>query len=159
MQSDILYQAKLSFPCAVLGIRIFQDQVCGIDYLPRSEVVLAPESAFAREVCVQLLAYARDPSMAFDLPLLLCGTPHQMRVWQAIRAIPRGQTCTYGDLARQLGSSPRAVGRACGDNPIPLIIPCHRVVAKNGTGGFMHHASGAPLQIKACLLAHEGYAT
>ena len=149
------YQAKLKIPCAVLGIRVVADKLTGIEFLAPDERTLAPQNALARAVCEQIAAYVRDPDFRFDVPLSLSGSAHQMKVWQALRAIPRGEVRTYGALALQLGSSPRAVGRACGDNPIPLIIPCHRVVAKNGAGGFMHHASGAPLAIKDWLLRHE----
>ena len=155
--TDTSYQAKLKIPCAVLGIRVATDKVTGIDFLPLSERRLAPCNALAREVCAQIAAYVRDPDFRFDVPLLLSGSAHQMQVWRALGDIPRGEARTYGALAQQLGSSPRAVGRACGDNPIPVIIPCHRVVAKNGVGGFMHHASGAPLAIKDWLLRHEGW--
>lgn len=71
-----------------------------------------------------------------DLPLNPAGTPFQRRVWAAMQAIPRGQTRRYGDLARDLRSSPRAVGIACGVNPIPIIIPCHRVTGSGGLGGY-----------------------
>lgn len=152
-----VYQAKIKMPCAVLGIRTEAEALSGVDFLPLQEALQAPADAFTRMVCAQVAAYLRDPDFSFDVPLRLSGTPHQSRVWQALCAIPRGQAQTYGALAQQLGSSPRAVGGACGDNPIPLFIPCHRVVAKNGVGGFMHHASGAPLGIKQWLLRHEGW--
>jgi len=155
--ADELYQAKMQIPCAVLGLRTQADQVVGVTYLPRSVGTLRPRDRFTREVCAQIAAYVRDADFAFDLPLGFSGTPHQSKVWQALLRIPRGETRTYGELAQQLNSSPRAVGGACGDNPIPLFIPCHRVVAKNGPGGFMHHASGDPLAIKAWLLRHEGW--
>lgn len=151
------YQAKVETPCAVLGIRTQAGQLIGLDFLPLSEARLVPQDAFTQQVCAQIAAYLRDPHYPFDVPLRFSGTPHQNKVWQALRAIPQGTARTYGALAQQLGSSPRAVGGACGDNPIPLFIPCHRVVAKNGAGGFMHHASGAPLAIKAWLLRHEGW--
>ena len=83
------------------------------------------------------------------------GTPFRQRVWQAIHAIPSGRTLTYGELARKLNSAPRAVGGACGDNRIPLVIPCHRVVASGGIGGFMHASGGDPIAIKQWLLRHE----
>jgi methylated-DNA-[protein]-cysteine S-methyltransferase len=151
------YQAKITIPCAVLGLRTQDGALSGVDFLPLNAALLAPADDFTRGVCAQIAAYVRDPDFSFDVPLHLSGTPHQQKVWQALRAIPRGQARTYGALAQQLGSSPRAVGAACGDNPLPLFIPCHRVVAKNGAGGFMHHASGAPLDIKAWLLRHEGW--
>ena len=85
------------------------------------------------------------------------GTPFRQRVWAALLTIPRGQSRTYGDVARLIGSAPRAFGQACCDNPIPLIIPCHRVVGANGAlGGFMHAGDGNPIAIKRWLLAHEG---
>jgi methylated-DNA-[protein]-cysteine S-methyltransferase len=103
----------------------------------------------------QILQYLQQPSAQFDLPLNVQGTAFQQRVWQAIAAIPAGQTSTYGQLAKQIGSGSRAVANACGANNIPLLIPCHRVVAQNGIGGFMQ---GKPngLLIKQWLLAHEG---
>lgn len=151
------YQAKIRIPCAVLGIRTVDDTLSGVEFLSLQETLQAPNDAFTHLVCQQIAAYLRDPDFSFDVPLLLSGTPHQSKVWQALRTIPRGQAQTYGALARQLGSSPRAVGGACGDNPIPLFIPCHRVVAQKSAGGFMHHASGAPLDIKQWLLQHEGW--
>jgi methylated-DNA-[protein]-cysteine S-methyltransferase len=81
-----------------------------------------------------------------------------LRVWHALMKIPAGRPTTYGALAQRLGTAPRAVGQACGANPLPILIPCHRVVAAGGLGGFMHAASGAPLDVKTWLLAHEGSA-
>ena len=147
----------MKIPCAVLGIRTVDDALVGVEFLPVSESILDPSDDFTQRVCAQIAAYIRDPGFVFDVPLRLSGTPHQSKVWQALRGIPCGRPQTYGALAQQLDSSPRAVGGACGDNPIPIFIPCHRVVAKNGAGGFMHHASGAPLNIKAWLLRHEGW--
>lgn len=95
--------------------------------------------------------FAGEP-VAFDLPLAPGGTPFQRRVWTAMRAIPHGETATYGELARSLDSEPRAVGGACGANPIPIVIPCHRVVAANGPGGY---SGGGGLTTKARLLAIE----
>jgi methylated-DNA-[protein]-cysteine S-methyltransferase len=91
----------------------------------------------------------------FDLPLELNGTEHQLKVWYALREIPSGQIQTYGGLAKSLHSSPRAIGQACGNNPIPIVIPCHRIVGKNGLGGFMHSTESKELNIKHWLLAHE----
>ena len=106
-------------------------------------------------VCKQLLAYFENPDSRFDIPLRLNGTAHQTKVWQAMCAIPRGETRSYGELAATLQSCAQAVGQACGANPVPIIIPCHRVVGKAGLGGFMHHSGGYALDIKRWLLAHE----
>ena len=88
-----------------------------------------------------------------DLPLDLEGSPFYLRVWEELKKIPAGETVSYGELARRLGNprASRAVGQACGANPIPLIVPCHRVIASNGSlGGF---SSG--LERKRWLLEHE----
>ena len=151
----MIYQAKLPVPFGVLGIRCAGDTLTGIDFLPASEKPQRATSAFAKTVCEQLLRYFENPSARFSVPLKPGGTPHQNKVWQAMLAIPRGETRSYGELAAELGSGAQAVGQACGANPIPVIIPCHRVVGKAGLGGFMRHASGASLGIKRWLLAHE----
>jgi methylated-DNA-[protein]-cysteine S-methyltransferase len=85
----------------------------------------------------QLQDYFDGRRTEFDLPLAPAGTPFRQRVWETMRRIPPGETRAYLDLARELGSSARAVGGACGDNPIPILIPCHRVVAAKGAlGGY-----------------------
>ena len=86
------------------------------------------------------------------------GTQFRERVRQALTKIPVGESRTYGELARQLHTAPRAVGGACGANDIALVVPCHRVVGSQGSlGGFMHAVDGDPLAIKRWLLRHEGY--
>jgi len=142
-------------PFAVLGIVIDQAQLVEIDFLPAETAALEPQNHLARETCAQLQAYLADPQFRFELPLRPRGTPYQQKVWQALLNIPVGQSQTYGALARQLDSAPRAIGQACGANPIPVIIPCHRVLGKTGLGGFMNHGDGGPLQIKRWLLEHE----
>lgn len=149
------YQATYALPCTTLGLRIENDSLIGIDFLAPNLPLIAPQSPLAREVLAQLRAYTRNPDFPFDLPLTISGTAYQKRVWQGLCAIPRGKTLSYGELAQQLASGPRAIGRACGDNRLPIIIPCHRVIAKKGPGGFMHQTSAGPLAIKAWLLAHE----
>jgi methylated-DNA-[protein]-cysteine S-methyltransferase len=149
------YQARLATPFGVLGICCTADALTGIDFLAPDTPLQAPGDAFSRKVCEQLLAYFADPDFHFNLPLQFNGTAHQGRVWQAMCAIPRGQTRQYGELAKELASSARAVGQACGANPIPIVIPCHRVVSKAGLGGFANHSEGYTLDIKRWLLAHE----
>jgi methylated-DNA-[protein]-cysteine S-methyltransferase len=105
--------------------------------------------------CQQIVRYLKQSTSSFDLPLDQQGTVFQKKVWRAIVAIPCGQTRTYGELALQIGSGPRAVANACGANQLPLVIPCHRVVAKNGLGGFMQGKQNS-LAIKKWLLQHEG---
>ena len=108
-----------------------------------------------KQMTKEILAYLQRPHQAFSLPTQLAGSAFQQKVWLAIYAIPLGQTRTYSELASQLQSGPRAVANACGANCLPLAIPCHRVVAKNGLGGFMRGAKNG-LAIKRWLLAHEG---
>ena len=149
------YQATLAAPFGMLGIRCEAETLSGIEFLPTGSKPQPPRTSFAQNVCQQLAAYFSDPDFRFDLPLQFSSTPHRSKVWQAMRAIPRGQTRYYAELAQQVTSSPRAVGQACGANPLPIIIPCHRVVSKAGMGGFMHQRTGKALDIKRWLLAHE----
>ncbi|HEY8887375.1 MAG TPA: methylated-DNA--[protein]-cysteine S-methyltransferase [Gallionella sp.] len=149
------YQAKLTVPFGVLGIRCDDRALLGIDFLPATERTQRATGVFAESVRGQLLRYFENPDFQFTVPLKPVGTPHQQKVWLAMRNIPRGETRSYGELAAALKSGAQAVGQACGANPIPIIIPCHRVVGKSGLGGFMHHASGESLDIKRWLLAHE----
>jgi methylated-DNA-[protein]-cysteine S-methyltransferase len=149
------YQARLAVPFGVLGIRCAEGVLTGISFLPAGEKPQRATGAFAAAVCEQLLQYLEDPDVRFTVSFNPGGTPHQQKVWQAMLDIPRGETRSYGELAAELGSGAQAVGQACGANPIPIIIPCHRVVGKSGLGGFMRDASGESLDIKRWLLAHE----
>jgi len=131
------------------------DRVAEIRYLPPSAALLAPRNALAERAARQLERYRENPDARFDLPLAIEGTPFQRRLWAALCAIPRGKTLTYGELARALGGEARAVGQACGDNRLPIVIPCHRVVAAKGIGGFAHSTQGYLLEAKRWLLLHE----
>lgn len=150
------YQARHPTPFAVLGIRAAGERLEGIDYLPRGAATLDPLTRFAERACRQIDRYLDDPEFAFDLPFDYRGTAFQCRVWRAIHAIPSGRTLTYLDVARSIGSAPRPVGGACGANRLPLVIPCHRVLASGGIGGFMHMRRGPGIEIKRWLLKHEG---
>jgi methylated-DNA-[protein]-cysteine S-methyltransferase len=149
------YQAKFPAPFAVLGIETDGTALAALDFLPLGTPALEPQDEVSRQTCIQLQTYLAEPLFSFDLPLALHGTVFQSRVWQALRQIPSGATQSYGELAQRIRSAPRAVGQACGANPIPIIIPCHRVLARNGLGGFMNSTGGDPLAIKRWLLQHE----
>lgn len=153
MQQD--YQAVIAAPFGALGVRVAEGVLTGIDFLPATSRPLAPGDAATQAICAQLIKYLKNPSHPFDLPLSLGGTPFQQRVWHAMQAIPVGETLTYAELARRISSGPRAVANACGANPLPVVIPCHRVVAKGGLGGFMRGREAASLSIKQWLLVHE----
>jgi methylated-DNA-[protein]-cysteine S-methyltransferase len=151
------FQAKLPAPFGALGIRTSQGRLTEIVFLKPTEA-LAPRDGVAERACEQLEAYLVDPEFRFDLPLASGGTPFQRRVWSKISAIAPGRTRSYGEIAHEIESAPRAVGQACGANPLPLVVPCHRVLAASGIGGFAHHERGFHLSVKRWLLAHEGVA-
>lgn len=152
------FAAKLRTPFAVLGIEADDRAVTGIRYLPQSERPSAPRTPIARAAVEALRRYLDDPATRFTLPLSPEGTPFQRRVWDAIAAIPVGESRTYAEIARTVRSSARAVGGACGANRIALVIPCHRVVGSRGAlGGFMNATDGEGMAIKRWLLVHEGY--
>ena len=153
------FEACLKAPFGALGISTDGTHVTGIRFLSPSHAARAPrKNTIAFLACVQIQAYLENPRFEFDLPLRLAGTHHQLGVWEAMQRIPAGSLRTYGELARELRSSARAVGGACGANPIPVVVPCHRVVAANGgIGGFMGaRDDGFELSIKRWLLGHEG---
>jgi methylated-DNA-[protein]-cysteine S-methyltransferase len=150
------FQATLPTPFALLGVRTEGGFLAEIAFLRKSGKALAPRDRLAERACAQLQRYLDDPEFRFDLPLVWQGTPFRRSVWKKIAAIDSGRTRSYGEIARELGSAPRAVGQACGANPVPLVVPCHRVVALAGIGGFAHHEAGFHLAVKRWLLAHEG---
>lgn len=149
------FDAVLATPFGRLGIRTDADALAGIWFLPDRVRPIGPTSPLAERACEQVERYLRDPDFHIRLPMKPAGTAFQRRVWNAIAAIAPGHTRSYGEIARELGSAPRAVGQACGENPYPLVVPCHRVVAAGGIGGFAHAGDGYLLRIKRWLLAHE----
>ena len=138
-----------------VAVKTRDGRLVAIRYLPPAAEAMAPRNALAERAARQLERYREDADAPFDLPLAIEGTPLQKGVWQAMCAIPRGRTRTYGELARELGAQARAVGQACGDNRLPIVIPCHRVVAANGIGGFGHSTGGYLIEAKRWLLLHE----
>ena len=155
------YQAVLAAPVFSIGVCCDDDEVIAIEYL-RSRPELPPINPLAVEAVRQFRAYLSDPRYSFGLPLRPSGTFFQRRVWAEIAAIPVRETRTYGEVAKALRNAPRAVGQACGANPFPLVVPCHRVIAAGGgLGGFGGGGrAGAQegaflLDVKRWLLAHE----
>jgi methylated-DNA-[protein]-cysteine S-methyltransferase len=146
-------KALVETPLGAIGIGLEDGVLTSVDLEPdcRDETARQPPAALAG----QLDAYFSDGAARFDLPMELRGTPFQRRVWEELRKIPAGTTVTYGELARKLGTSPRAVGGACRANPCPILVPCHRVVASGGLGGFAGDTSGRKLDVKRWLLRHE----
>jgi methylated-DNA-[protein]-cysteine S-methyltransferase len=150
------YDASLKTPFANIGLCFEKDVLVGVYYV-NSDLRVKPVSAEAKRVCQQIKNYYSKPPVdkSFDIELKASGTDFQMKVWKSLQNIPLGTVVTYGDLAKRLKSSPRAVGNACRKNPISVVIPCHRVVSKTGLGGYSGSTSGNPLKIKEWLLKHE----
>ncbi len=155
------WDAVLELPFGRLGVRCTEHALLYTEYLvgPGASGALAPaRTPLLRELQEQLRAYCRDPRLRPEVPLAPRGSAFQRRVWAALCDIPAGSTRSYGDLARELGSAARAVGQACGANPFAPLVPCHRVIAAAGLGGFAHSTDtgGELLRIKRWLLRHEG---
>jgi methylated-DNA-[protein]-cysteine S-methyltransferase len=158
--STQLFSAIVEAPFGAIGIRVDAGVVRELVYLPPHFEEKAPVDKLSERSALQVERYLADPDFRFDLPLAEAGTAFQRRVWDTIAAIPRGDVLTYGQVAKLIRSAPRAVGQACGANWFPLVIPCHRVTATGGLGGFSNHddETGFHLGIKRWLLAHEGVA-
>lgn len=145
-------QASLSTP---FGDLILTEDDGAITALGWGKAAWQDRSDLLDAALGQLNEYATGARQSFDLPLRVRGSDFQRQVCAAILAIPFGDTRTYGEIARDLDVPAQAVGRACGGNPIPLIIPCHRVMGAKGLTGF----SGAGgVETKIALLRHEGAA-
>jgi methylated-DNA-[protein]-cysteine S-methyltransferase len=141
-------------PFGAVGIFAQNAQV-SIEFLTEKHTPKPAENKTVQKIASQIEAYFNNEKSDFNLSVVQHGTAYQQRVWQAISAIPRGRVLTYGDIATQIGSGARAVANACGANNLPLLVPCHRVVAKSGIGGFMQGNKDG-LKIKKWLLKHEG---
>ncbi|MES2069713.1 MAG: methylated-DNA--[protein]-cysteine S-methyltransferase [Pseudomonadota bacterium] len=154
-----LFSAVVAAPFGAIGIRTQDKLVSELVYLPARFAEKDATDKVAEQAQKQIEKYLRQPDFRFKLPLQIVGTDFQRKVWEAIAAIPRGEVRTYGQVAKHIKSAPRAVGQACGANWYPLVIPCHRVTASGGLGGFGHtdEDSSFHLNVKRWLLEHEGY--
>ncbi len=146
----------LATPIGALTLRWHGSVLLAVELPPCAQPPDQPASPVPDWLAEELLAYFANPQHAFALALRLGGTAFQQRLWAALRRIPVGSVRTYGELAAELGTGPRAIGTACRANPCPIVVPCHRVVAKQGLGGFAGETAGARLAVKAWLLRHEG---
>lgn len=145
----------MNTPVGSISIQVESEQLKKIDLNSMLPLKL-PRTAFAKKVAEQIQCYFTNQDYCFDLVLPQDGTEHQLKVWSALTKIPKGTVLTYGELAKQIGSSARAIGNACRRNPIPIVVPCHRIVAANDIGGFAGAKDGQLLNIKKILLKHEG---
>ncbi|MEO7494159.1 MAG: methylated-DNA--[protein]-cysteine S-methyltransferase [Massilia sp.] len=157
-QGSELFSAIVGAPFGAIGIRTELARVRELVYLPPHFAEKDATDAVAALAAEQVARYLADADFVFTLPLAELGSAYQHKVWSAISAIPRGTVRTYGQVAKHIGSAPRAVGQACGANWFPLVIPCHRVTAAGGLGGFSNHddENGFHLSVKRWLLKHEG---
>ncbi len=144
-------------PFGLLRITFINNSVYQIQLPHTYNSTDIPLTELPQSIQQQFDAYFADPTHLFELPLYTKGTDFQMRVWQALKEIPVGEAYSYQTLAQKLNSHPRAIGQACKVNPFPIVVPCHRVIAKNNWGGFAGHREGDLLSIKQWLLQHEGY--
>jgi methylated-DNA-[protein]-cysteine S-methyltransferase len=158
-----LRSLRLGSPTGDLVVREYQGAIVALEWLrPRrvsrnDNVPGAKASSSVSPLLVeagrQLHEYFAGRRQAFDLPLAPAGNPFHQSVWRLMREIPFGRTATYGELARRLDCAAQPVGGACAANPIAILIPCHRVVAASGLGGF---SGGEGVESKRFLLRHEG---
>ena len=147
--------AVIVTPCTLLGLGEQAGQLNRVVFLPAGTALKAPQSVLLKETTAQLAAYFADAGFCFNLPLAAAASVFQRQVRQQLLQIGVGERKTYGELAKNLASAPRAIGQACRFNPLPVIIPCHRVVAAKAVGGFNGQREGASLDIKYYLLKHE----
>ena len=158
------YVDIINTPVGYLGVQIDRNALAGLDFLGKQFLPTYPSTAEHQAAATgktrlairqALECYFQNPNSLEQPATRLTGTVFQLTVWKILSSIAPGTTRTYGDIAAELASSARAVGNACRQNPLPIFIPCHRVVASTGRGGFMGQTSGEAIEIKEWLLAHE----
>lgn len=148
------YQEVIRTPFGNLGIIVEDNFLAGIDFLGQKTPAVQG-STIGKKIATEINRYLRDPEYRFSIPYRLSGTAFQNKVWRALLKIPPGELLSYGELAAKLKTGARAVGNACRKNPIPVIVPCHRVTAKQGIGGYMGKTRGVGVRMKQWLIAHE----
>lgn len=142
--------ASLSTPVGVLAVTEQDGRITRVEWTGENH---ADRSPVLDRALAQLEAYFNGELTRFDLPLAPLADPFRQKVRQAMLAIPHGQTRTYGQIADDLDTYGQPVGAACASNPIPVIVPCHRVLSAEGLGGF---SGGQGIETKIALLRHEG---
>jgi methylated-DNA-[protein]-cysteine S-methyltransferase len=149
------YQITFDAPFGQIILCADEKVVQGIDLFPETLNIVSHSSDVLYQLEQQLNDYFFDENTQWDIPLATKGTNFQQKVWRYMQAIPVGETRSYGEVAKALNSSAQAVGNACRANHFPIIIPCHRIVAKSGLGGFAGHTKGNEITVKQWLLDHE----
>ncbi|CAL7959874.1 Methylated-DNA--(protein)-cysteine S-methyltransferase [Gammaproteobacteria bacterium] len=149
------YNCAITSPLGKLGLTIVDKELTKIQFLSTRAQLLAAQDSLAHQIVAKIKKYFCSPRLQFKLPIQAKGTPLQKKIWRALQKIPCGKTVTYGELAQKIGTNPRVIGNACRRNPIPIVIPCHRVVAKAGLGGYCGKTCNDFLKIKKWMLQHE----
>lgn len=151
-----MQQIVLKTPIGKIAVDYEENFVTRVHQVADDARAASNKDPFAKEIQKQFKAYFAKDLNKFELPFLFKqGTDYQLKVWDQIRKITFGETKTYGDIAKQIKSGPRAVGNACRRNNLLLIVPCHRVVSASGSGGFLGDDKGKLVQRKQWLLSHE----
>jgi methylated-DNA-[protein]-cysteine S-methyltransferase len=151
------YDAVFDTQIATIGIQLQNSKLVKVGFLRRAAPFMATDKkAKSVQYKIENYLYADPAVKYFDIDYQLDGTVFQRKVLNQLLQIPYGETRSYGDIAGILKTSPRAVGNACRNNPLPIVIPCHRVVAASGIGGFAGATEGGLLDIKYRLLKLEG---
>jgi methylated-DNA-[protein]-cysteine S-methyltransferase len=145
----------LPSPIGQLGLNISTKGIQRLFYIQSKQDSCIPITGFGATVHRQIMEYFELQRTEFDLPIDIQGSIYQHKVWREVAKISYGESQTYGDIAKAINSGPRAVGNACRHNPVPIIIPCHRVVKKGGIGGYCGSVGGKEIQQKDWLLRHE----
>lgn len=149
------YEAIVQTPIGKLGISTLGQLLTRLDFLTDDSVLSPSNGEIIENIESQLNQYFQCPSFEFNIPYQLQGTPFQTKVWQTLSNLPKQTTVSYGALAKKLNTSARAIGNACRANPLPILIPCHRVIAQENLGGY----KGKKISIKKWLLNHEFYSS
>ena len=147
----MFYSAIIQTPIGKLGICTVAQQLSRLDFLADHTQLIDPKGKISKLIVNELNQYFKNSGFQFNIPYYLQGTPFQKRVWDALSDLPIQKTISYATLAKKLHTSARAIGAACRTNPIPILIPCHRVAAQQGLGGY----KGKKSFIKKWLLNHE----
>ncbi|MEI8054424.1 MAG: methylated-DNA--[protein]-cysteine S-methyltransferase [bacterium] len=149
------HNCAIASPIGKLGLTIVGNKLTRIQFLSPGAQLLVAQDSLTCQIVTKIKKYFCNPRLQFKLPIQAIGTPLQKKIWHAIQKIPCGKTVTYSELAQKIGTSPRVIGNACRRNPIPIVIPCHRVVAKTGLGGYFGKTCNDFLKVKKWMLQHE----
>lgn len=148
------YTAIIQTPIGKIGI-VARSVLTQLEFLADDTPLRTSTESLVDQIVRELNRYFKNPNFQFTIPYQISGTTFQQQVWNALIHLPVGKTITYSELAKQLKTGARAIGNACRTNPLPLFIPCHRVLAQHGLGGFSGDRTGKKVAIKKWLLMHE----